>query len=871
MSSLSDSVPHSYLQIDLEGTGLGKVNGKMFANDVHVWQIGYSLDREAPKSIMAALPHGVQFEQEAVNIYGKDVVGGVPGLYARQVNKQSERGALDEFHKVLKSNPNTILEGWNIRRYDIPLLEHAFKRHGMTEAIDTLKSTKYADHMDYARDLLLARLSPEAKTALFGDSVDTDTYPVKGTSLKVFAEGFGIETADMDLHDAREDIKLFEMVKQKMFNNPDSFDPMKWAQAVDRSGHKEGQSFESRLRGVEKYEQELDPTRLQFKYQGPSGPEDEWYDYTDTSKVPPAPEAPTSLGAKPIPVDKGTPKKNWFGKIGDDIFDSFEDPKVQKFGLIGLGVLGAAYLAKEFSNDSDLRGSDYISATSLGKPEEDILKAIRSSKNVQQYNKAIAEDTGFEEANRLRSGDEIHKMIEKEIQRSDIGYSSEVNVQDKELGIKGVSDSVVEIDGQKYPVEIKSTSVANLDAMTEANPAHASQANFYSHALKSPGGWVMYVGSDDPSVRKSFYIPYSPGKLIQDVAKFRETVIKHQEEPGVLHGWAKQMREYFRSSNVVPAGIRSQVSSESSYNGFEVMNAHPEYGFPGGRSQLFRKTLHAVFGLSDEFLEKSKISIKDSEILKSKTFEDWESASAQMRDYRSSVPGVYEDFLTRIHYIDDPMKANIEPNRVIKPDGQIIRGYTISVAKGDIDSLAHEMLELSEKYSQLHRLRALPLVDNMFGEPTRYKGLFGTHNTTTVISEETRLAKAFGDKAYIDQQNFRGKELTGYKHNIGAIEDQWNWHTKKKIKDLFAGKKSVDPNDLFREAQLQQDFLNSRLYVEKMERMGFMDDVTPPRFYQLKHQSKIKDQVNKNSHLFPGGTPSGGNTVANRSRQDRRN
>jgi len=606
MTNLSDALSSSSIQFDIEGTGLGKVKGKMFAENVHIWQIGYSIKNSDPKAIFSSIPTKASFEQGAIDLYGKDIVDNKPGPYVRAINKKTEKEVLEEFIGVLNANPNSILEGWNIKNYDIPLLEHALKRHGMNEGIATLKSSKIIDYMDSARNILLSKLSPEATVAIFGDNTATDTYALKGTNLRNFAEGFGIDTGNINLHDAKEDVNLFNAVKERMVRNPDSFDAIKWARSVDRHSPKKGASFESRLKSLSNVQQTIDPSKIEIKPEvQASKPEAPEPSAATRSPIPPPSGPPPRSAPGPETPPRVDTKPHWFTKIGDDAFEVLKKPKAQKYGLIGVGIIAAAYMFKDMDVGSSANRADYISATSLGKPEEEILKSIKNSKNVKQYNKSVSEEPGFEEANRLRSGDEIHKLIEAELLRSDIGHSSEVHLKDDKLGIKGISDSVVEIDGKKYPVEVKSTSTENIMNMTEAVPTHASQTNFYSHALGAPGGWVLYASAEDPSIRKSFYIPYSPGRLIQDVSKFREIIIKNQQEPGVLHGWMKQMRQYFDSSHIVPSGVRDQHSKGSSFNGFEAMNENSERGFPGGRIQHFYK------GFQSDHCVASKSKIRD--------------------------------------------------------------------------------------------------------------------------------------------------------------------------------------------------------------------------------------------------------------------
>ena len=222
--------------------------------------------------------------------------------------------------------------------------------------------------------------------------------------------------------------------------------------------------------------------------------------------------------------------------------------KAVKWGLIG----GLAYLG--YKGIQSLSGigkdrSDYISASSLGKSEEDLLKAIKSSRNVSSFNQ-IVDSQEAQEKSDLSIGTRIHKVVEEEFQESSEGYASEYEVRDDELGIKGNIDVVLSKNGQKIPVELKTTSSDILEGLEEPLKEHASQANFYAHALNAPGSYVTYIDKGNVENRKTFYVPYSPGTLIRDVADFRSVLLQNRDIPGALLGWAKQSEDYWESETV---------------------------------------------------------------------------------------------------------------------------------------------------------------------------------------------------------------------------------------------------------------------------------------------------------------------------------
>jgi hypothetical protein len=183
------------------------------------------------------------------------------------------------------------------------------------------------------------------------------------------------------------------------------------------------------------------------------------------------------------------------------------------------------------------------------------------------------------EMTRMKIGDQLHAAVEEELSAS-IGSDSEVEVYDKELGIKGSIDVLATINGKKVPIELKSTTTESLETMSEPEAAHASQVNFYAHTQDAPGGYVMYVSKDDTTKRRSFYVPYSPGKLIRDVADFREAVIDNRSKPGVLSAWAHQMDQFFDNSATMPPNYDMNMGTSRSK--IRDQSTRTSHMFPGG-------------------------------------------------------------------------------------------------------------------------------------------------------------------------------------------------------------------------------------------------------------------------------------------------
>lgn len=77
----------------------------------------------------------------------------------------------------------------------------------------------------------------------------------------------------------------------------------------------------------------------------------------------------------------------------------------------------------------------------------------------------------------------------------------------------GHSDGVLEIDGYRILLELKSTSEASFLSMRSPDKKHVTQANIYAHALDVPFVCVLYGNKADFSQMKQFMSVYDPSSL----------------------------------------------------------------------------------------------------------------------------------------------------------------------------------------------------------------------------------------------------------------------------------------------------------------------------------------------------------------------
>jgi hypothetical protein len=268
------------------------------------------------------------------------------------------------------------------------------------------------------------------------------------------------------------------------------------------------------------------------------------------------------------------------------------------------GVAVAAFVNKDKFLKSEGDESDFIDASLLGSTEQDMKQAIMKARNVEALNDlAINRNKRVGKLNALKEGQMIHQAIQESIEEDVSFIAAEMPVQDPELGVKGMVDLVLEIGGEKVPVEVKTVENEEvLNQMTGPKMGAMSQANFYSHVLGSKGAYIVYATREDTEKRKVFYQPYSPGMLVGDVRRFRSALSDAvQDQPSIAHYWSHHMATMgwtnsVSSSDKMSAERLSGIRKErrQNYNGMDTMRVHNELGWPGGREQPYERPQEAI-------------------------------------------------------------------------------------------------------------------------------------------------------------------------------------------------------------------------------------------------------------------------------------
>lgn len=587
------------LFFDLETTGLGRVSGSgpMFQKPVSIWQLAYNIDG-ANGHVAAEIK--TPFEKEALGLYKEKaplngIENAVPKVYADMPGKASEEELVKHFGALIKSNPNAILSGYNINHFDIPLMARKFQEYGLTEELEILKKMRTDDVFIKAKSFLKDVLDPS-----FQSKIGLDIDRSDGTKLETLAEAFGIDMSQYDSHLAGSDTKLVSEL-DKLLSDPveagkrydvnrhissrDALMAKKKAAVLPGQARIEDTPWSVRAQTVPRLTRDVEFTAPGFIRVGDL--QIEGQPFTDAIKQ-------ASKGTKPILKEASDVLASGVqatSKGFDWAIKQSKNLNLKKAVTIGAALaVGDAILTTGFKYWKKHKGSEdrdeYVSATSLGKSAKDIQKTIRSSSSIKEFNSKIGDNAV------LGIGTKLHDIIESEFMDKGFAYDTEVPVYDDEIKVQGRIDVLGKIDGKKIPIELKTISEDRLETMTEPEYEHASQANFYAHATGATGSYVFYVAAENTKKRKAFYIPYSPERVIRDVADFRSALISSNAQNTGSQKWLMQMEDFFGSSSApeAPYVDPSMIHSQSKVRDQATRNSHL---FPTGTKNYGNNTANA--------------------------------------------------------------------------------------------------------------------------------------------------------------------------------------------------------------------------------------------------------------------------------------
>jgi uncharacterized protein YprB with RNaseH-like and TPR domain len=559
---------------DLETTGLGRGKGGIFAKPVGIYSIGY---KHPQKQAVGMFGHtDIQVEDGAKKI--ADLPANVRGLQNSQL---TEKEMLSEFVNKLKNDKVTELYGYNIHKYDSPLLIKRLQSLGLHNEADFVKTLKHVDVMKMLKPHMDAALAPYADK--IGWEMGENVIG-RGSTLEIVAKGLGIKV--VSAHAGAVDVTLTQQIAEILEEEGEfskRFKVVEWAKAVDeRELQKLYKSFgldlnidrelsaselNEYLHGNSTYAKVISAEREGKVATGRASgasilgseievPESEWAantQVTDEAKRLAKVRGISMNEAFKIANGKLNKAKNALidSNVIESASDMFQKWKPSKKGMLLAGglVAGAWIVDKIAPSSPEIEDEHMISASALGLPEREVRKLVGRSKGVSEFNKNVDEDATF---GALKAGREVHKKVEHELSKLDSFVGAEVPVVDPYLGVKGFVDVVMQINGREVPVELKTVDNSVLNSLRAPKEQHAAQANFYAHALGSEYGFVTYISRDNPDKRVSFRVDYDPGSLIAQVEKFRTAAYSE----GYNSTWAGPLESFFGNRS----GTRDQAS-----------------------------------------------------------------------------------------------------------------------------------------------------------------------------------------------------------------------------------------------------------------------------------------------------------------------
>ena len=153
------------------------------------------------------------------------------------------------------------------------------------------------------------------------------------------------------------------------------------------------------------------------------------------------------------------------------------------------------------------RASHCFHPSTLHQPAEYLLKAY--------FNGESERDLSSQLLRVFDNGHDVHKRIQNYLQEMGILKEIEYPVENREYEIKGHADGILDIDGKKGVLEIKSINSQGFYGLFEPDEKHLIQVNVYMFCLEIPRGVILYENKDNQDL-KEFFVKQDP-KVIQPV------------------------------------------------------------------------------------------------------------------------------------------------------------------------------------------------------------------------------------------------------------------------------------------------------------------------------------------------------------------
>jgi hypothetical protein len=556
---------------DTETTGTGKIDGKgpSFQKPVGVFNVAY---QESGGKITSLYGESkIPFEE------GKFIDNMLrlnkPGIDASDL---SEKQMLEKFMSKVKEGDT--LMGWNSVSFDSPVVLQRLIDLGLDKEAAKMSKVKHLDLQLKVKGYMDRLIREETVVGLSDPRKDLWLYGVeknpKGMSQGAIARGLGVKVTSA--HVGKDDVKVlteiaeyakdYETFKKRMLleNKEGASGVLRWAKHVDvERREKNPHSLMTLYEDAFAVKPKPSPGQLAVNTSSidaaaASNIADDPSSYTrNTSQL-----SPVSWGLEEREaIEEGSeealeegsrqaskksarkPAQEAAKNIITDNLDEVADKGAKAFAAMqdvstvkSIGVLGAVTVAalavtnvRKYFRDkgNEVPEELRINARELGKPLYEIVNDLKGAGSTKKLNKQISA-----QYHTMGAGTAIGKQVADEMSDLPNFVGAEVELEDRFLGVKGFADTVMNIQGEHRPMELKTIDDVDFNRLTGPKAAHAMQANFYTHALGAEKGYVMYISREDPEKRVTFDVPYDPGSLIAAVEKYRGAVHSASQSGG---------------------------------------------------------------------------------------------------------------------------------------------------------------------------------------------------------------------------------------------------------------------------------------------------------------------------------------------------
>ena len=118
------------------------------------------------------------------------------------------------------------------------------------------------------------------------------------------------------------------------------------------------------------------------------------------------------------------------------------------------------------------------------------------------------------------NGHTVHGRLQEYLHRAGLLIQGEVPVENEEYEIRGHMDGIIEINGVKGVLEIKSMNSNQFCSCFEPRPDHLIQINVYMFCTGIPRGALLYECKDNQELRE-FYVKQDHSILNPILEKIR--------------------------------------------------------------------------------------------------------------------------------------------------------------------------------------------------------------------------------------------------------------------------------------------------------------------------------------------------------------